>query len=315
MIIDSGEYDKDLFDIIVIGGGPAGLTAGIYARRALLKTLLIERMAPGGKVSTTHLIENYPGFPEGIGGAELSSLLYRQAQRFGLLVKTDNVVKVERDGRLFLVSGEDGEYLTKTIIVSTGTREKGLGVRGEEEFRGRGVSYCATCDGLFFRGKDVAVVGGGDTAIKEALFLARLVRSVTIIHRREGFRAEPIVIESARANPSILWKLNRIVLEIRGKNKVESVIIKNLLNEEVEEIKVDGVFIFIGQVTESEFLGGLVKRDKDGFIITDEGLMTHTPGIFAAGDVRANRLKQVVVAAAEGALAFHSANEYLKEWF
>lgn len=301
------------YDVIIIGGGPAGLTAGLYAGRANLKTALVERGMPGGQAATTEMIENYPGFPEGIMGPELMLRMADQARRFGVEFVTTNVERVrEEDGR-FILSCTDREMVGRALIIATGAEPKELGVKGERELRGRGVSYCATCDGAFFRDKKVAVVGGGDAAVEEALFLTKLVDKVYLIHRRDALRATKVLQERAFANPKIEFIWNTTVAEILGTDKVEALLLQDVKTGEKRSIAVDGVFIYIGMKPNTEFIRELVRVDEGGYLITDDNLMTSVPGIFAAGDVRQKKLRQVITAAADGAIAAVAVEKYLEE--
>lgn len=301
-----------IYDLTIIGGGPAGLTAGIYASRARLKVVLLEKGVPGGQIATTDRVENFPGFPEGISGLELASLLEKQAQNFGLEIKNLTEVKTLKPVETgYEIKTSEGTVLSKTVLIATGASPTRLGIKGEKEFTGRGVSYCATCDGAFFREKKVMVVGGGDSAIEEALYLARIAAEVTVVHRRDELRATKILQERAFENPKIKFVWNSHLVEIRGEEKVSSVVVKNKLTEEEQELEMDGVFIYIGLQPNSQWLPEEIKRDEKGFILTDECLMTNWKGVFAAGDVRANQLKQVITAAAEGALAAHLAEKFL----
>lgn len=300
-------------DLIIIGGGPAGLAAGIYAGRAKLDVLLLERGAPGGLAATTETIENYPGFPEGIGGAELMGQMLAQAQRFGLAVDSVNVEEISCADRHFVLKTEEGILESRAVILATGAEPELLHVPGEAELRGRGVSYCATCDGAFFREKTVAVVGGGDAAVEEAVFLTRFARKVLLIHRRDELRATRVVQQKARQNPKIEFVWNSVVEEVLGKSKVEGVRVKNVRLGETHVLNVGGVFIYIGQRPASRVVEELVQLDERGYVITDEKMQTSCPGLFAAGDVRKKLLRQVVTAVADGAIAAVAAGKYVEE--
>lgn len=305
------------YDIIIIGGGPAGLTAGLYSCRARMKTLLIEKMACGGQILITDTIENFPGFPEGIKGPDLSEWMLKQAQHFGLNVKTGEVKSVtppKGDKALFGIELDGGEKLEAlSVIIATGARWNSLNVPGEKELTGRGVSYCATCDGPLFRGKDVVVVGGGDTALEDALFLTKFAGKVTIVHRRDKLRATKILQERALANKKIELCLNSVAVEILGKNKVEAIAVKDVNTGKPKEIKADGVFVLIGLSPNSDIVKGLVKTDEKGYIISDDDMKTSVEGIFACGDVRKKLLRQVVTAAGDGATAAFSAEHYVEK--
>lgn len=301
------------YDLIIIGGGPAGLTAGLYAARARLNALLIERGIPGGQAAVTSHIENYPGFPEGIDGPELGQRIKEQASNFGLEFLTAEVSSVALDGDRKLVHTDQGTFQAKTLIIATGTQNATLGVPGEQEWKGRGVSYCATCDGAFFRDKTVAVVGGGDSAIDEALFLTRFAKEVIVIHRRDALRATKILQDRAFANPKIRFQWNSVVEEILGQDTVQRVVVRNVKTGQKTTLPVDGVFIYIGLKPNTAFLGDLLRLDERGYILTNEEMETNIPGIFAAGDVRAKTLRQVITACADGAIAAVNADRYLQE--
>jgi len=300
------------YDIIIIGGGPAGLTAGLYTSRSGLKTLLLEKVAPGGQAALAWTIENYPGFPEGINGPELTERIEKQAEKYGLEIKSGEVAKVkvsskdERSKGMLekVIKTEEGEeYKTVALIVATGTRPRKLGVPGEERLIGRGVSYCATCDGPLFKNRKVVVVGGGDAAVEEALFLSKFAEKTTLIHRRDELRATKIVQERAVSNPKLefLWKST--VTEILGETEVEGVKVRNIETGKDLTLEAKGVFIYIGTIPNTGFLKGIIEMDNKGFIITDENMETSVKGIYACGDVRKKLLKQVVTACGEGATA------------
>jgi len=297
-----------VYDVIIIGGGPAGLSAGIYAKRAMMNVLLIEKVGLGGQIIKTHMLENYPGFPE-VSGMELMEKMEEHAKKFDLEIMFADVRQIKDGGDVKTVVTSDGEFETKSVIVATGTRPKKLGVPGEDEFTGRGVSTCATCDGFFFTGKDVALVGGGDSAIVEAIFLTKMVNKVYVIHRRDELRAEKINQERAFKNPKIEFVWNSNLQSIEGTDTVGKVIVMNKLTEKVTEILVSGVFMYVGVEPGTDF----VEADKDGngFLINGPDLSTSVPGIFAAGDCRTTLLRQVATAVGDGALAAVSAERYL----
>ncbi len=300
------------YDLVIIGAGPAGLTAGIYAARARINSIIIEKMLPGGQVITTTKIENYPGFPNGIDGPELMMRFEEQVKNLGVEIKAPlEVKKMEINGNKKIIYTDNETIETKAIILATGAHLKTLNVPGEKDFTGKGVSYCGTCDAPFFRDRKVAVVGGGNTAIVEALHLTKFAQKVYVIHRRDELRAERALQEEAFANKKIEFIWNTIVKEIKGKENVESLVLENVKNRESSELKVDGCFIFIGIVPNSDLVKNLVELDENGFIITDEFGRTSTPGIFAAGDVRKGPLKQIATAVGDGAIAAISAEKYL----
>ena len=310
----SGNIDRgELYDVVIIGGGPAGLTAGLYASRARLKALLIEAMIVGGQMTTTDVIENYPGFSH-IVGAELSNLMDEQAKGFGLTVETGEVIGLELVGDQKLAKTGEKEYRAEAIILCTGTEYRKLGIPGEAEFTGRGVSYCATCDGAFFKDSKIVVVGGGDSALTEALFLTKFAKEVTIIHRRDALRATKIYQERAFGNPNIDFLWSTVVEEIKGNQTVESVLVKNVTSGEVREVPTEGVFMFIGITPKTAFLKGVVELDENGYILVDEeNLQTSVEGIFAAGDARKKLLRQVATAVGDGATAAFAVEKYLEE--
>lgn len=299
-------------DLVIVGGGPAGLTAGLYASRAQLHTLLIEKMVPGGQVASTYLIENYPGFPEGIPGPDLSQAMENQAKRFGLELVTGAVDHLAPNGKLWEVGWENKKLTTQGVIVATGVESVKLGVPGEEELKGRGVSYCATCDGPFFRDQDVGVVGGGNSAVDEALFLTRFAKRVYIIHRRNALRAEKILQDRALQNKKIEILWDTVVVKVLGQTGVEGLELNNVKTRETRTLPVNGVFFYVGLKPITEFLNGVVKLDEQGYVITDENMATSAGGIFAAGDVRQKLLRQVTTAVGDGATAAFAVERYLE---
>ncbi|MCX7974596.1 MAG: thioredoxin-disulfide reductase [Candidatus Aminicenantes bacterium] len=302
---------KGSYDVIIIGAGPAGLAAAIYTGRARLKTLILEKAIPGGQIMLTDWIENYPGFPEGIAPFELMDNFRKQALRFGAEIENDEVQSLERKGKEWLVHGRRDDYLAKAIIIATGSTYRRLGLEKEVRLIGRGVSYCATCDGAFFRDKVVAVIGGGDNALTEALFLTKFCRQVYIIHRRQTFRAVRILQERVAANEKIVVLWNSVVEEILGENKVEALKIKNVLNKEEKILPVDGVFISIGMEPQSAFLRGVVEMNEWGQIKVNRNLATNQPGLFAAGDVIEDCPRQVATAVGTGVAAAIAVDKYL----
>ncbi|MFC1477979.1 thioredoxin-disulfide reductase [Candidatus Margulisiibacteriota bacterium] len=289
------------YDVVIIGGGPAGLTAGIYAARARLKTLIIEMAITGGQIVLTSEIENYPGFPEIQTGFELGQAIEKQAKNFGVEIRQGIVSQVDLENKTVELGNEriEGKY----IVVATGSEPGKLGISGEKEFFGRGVSYCATCDGAFFKDKVVAVIGGGDSAVEEAIYLSKIAAKVYVIHRRDELRAVKIIQEKAFANPKIEFLLSHIPVEIKGDKTVDSIVLENKKNGENVTKEVNGVFFYVGQNPNSGFLKGQCKLDDNGFIITSEKMETSVDGVYAAGDVRDTVLRQVVTAAADGAVA------------
>lgn len=301
----------EVWDVLVIGAGPAGLTAAIYAARAGLKTMVLERGAAGGQIGTVDRVDNYPGFPSGISGAELAMNLESQARGFGAEMASGEVGTSGLD--LASTIKEVAGHRARAVILATGAHPRKLGVPGEERLWGRGVSYCATCDGAFFRGKKVMVIGGGDSAVTEALFLTRLAFEVSVVHRRESFRAAHNLVERLKQAGNVELLLNRVPVEIIGEDTVERVALREPNGQSTEEVDVSGVFIYVGMDPETAFLRGQVDLDPGGYIITDEHLRTRVPGVYAAGDVRVKELRQVVTAAADGAIAAMSAEKDLAQ--
>ncbi|NLL18231.1 MAG: thioredoxin-disulfide reductase [Clostridia bacterium] len=311
---DKQEGYRLIYDQLILGGGPAGLTAGLYAARGGRKVALIERAMPGGQAFLTNEIENYPGFPQGIGGPELMMAFQEQATRFGLEIINNDIVKVDLAGEIKSLTGADGTvYQARTVIIATGAEPRKLGVPGEEEFRGRGVSYCATCDGAFFRNKKVAVVGGGDAAVEEAMFLTRFAQQVVIIHRRDELRAINVLQERAKEHEKIEFRLNTVVEAIQGGQKVETLRLRNVVTGEIQEEPFDGVFIFVGTKPNTKFLEGVLTLDENGCIVTNADMGTSLKGVYAAGDVRNTPFRQVATAVGDGAMAAGSAELYLAE--
>jgi thioredoxin reductase (NADPH) len=304
--------EKKIYKVIIVGGGPAGLTAGLYTSRSRLNTLLIEIGLLGGQMTITELIENYPGFPQGINGDELSRLMEEQAKRFELEVVSQDVVEVKLEGDKKVVKTEEGSYLCEALIICTGTEYRKLGVPGEKEFAGKGVSYCATCDGAFFKDSQIVVVGGGDSALTEALYLTKFVKELTIVHRRDALRGTKIYQERVFANPKIKLLWNSVIQEIKGDSVVRSVIVKNVKTGEVNEHPIEGAFLFVGLLPRTQFLKGLVNVDEAGYIVTDENCETSVKGIFAAGDCRKKLLRQVATAVGDGATAAFAVEKYLE---
>ena len=313
------EKDKEegIYDAIIMGGGPAGSTAGIYLSRARMNTLLIEKALPGGQAILTEIIENYPGFPLGIAGPELMQKMEEQAVGFGLKIGYGEVEEIKKkegkEDKVRIVKINNKEHKTLTIILASGAEASKLEIPGEEELRGRGVSYCATCDAPFFKDQKIVVVGGGDTAIEEALYLTKFVREATIIHRRGRLRATRILQERVFSNKKINFAWDSVVTKILGKEKVEGVLVQNKKTGEEREISCQGIFVFVGNIPNSKFFNKLIKLDKKGYILTDDNMMTSQEGIYACGDVRKKLLRQVVTACGEGATAAFAAQKYIEE--
>lgn len=304
------------YEVVIIGGGPAGLAAAIYTSRSRLKTLLIESYVTPCQAVTTDLVENFPGFPEGIGGFDLVDKFKKQAEKFGteFIVSDVKGIKEYKDKNkiVWQIETEDKLYSSASIIIASGARPKQLSVIGEDRLRGKGVSYCATCDGAIFKDKEVAVIGGGDSAIEEALFLTKFVNKLTIIHRRDALRAAKILQERAFDNKKISFSWDSVVTEISGDNKVAGIKIKNVKTNKESELKCDGVFIFAGYIPNTDFVKGLLKLDENGYIAAGEDAKTSKPGIFAAGDCRKKLLRQMITACGDGATAAVSCKQYLE---
>ena len=304
--------ETKIYEVIIIGGGPGGLTAGLYTSRARLSTLLIESALYGGQMTTTELVENYPGFPQGVTGDDLSRLMEEQAKKFGMETVTEEVVKVSLEGDMKAVQTYESTYRCESLIICTGTEYRKLGVPGEEVFAGKGVSYCATCDGAFFKDSQIVVVGGGDSALTEALFLTKFAKELTLIHRRDALRGTKIYQERVLSNPKIKMLWNSVVQEIKGDSIVRSIVVKNVKTGEVKEFDTEGVFLFVGLSPRTQFIKGLVNLDEAGYIITDENCETSVKGIFAAGDCRKKLLRQVATAVGDGATSAFAAEKYLE---
>lgn len=311
--LESKLFFKIMKNVIIIGSGPAGYTAAIYSSRASLEPLVFEGLTPGGQLVISHEVENYPGFPETISGAELMMKFKKQAERFGAEFKNEEVTKIEKKENCFVVHAGSGAYETKTVIVATGATARRLPIPTEEKFYGRGVSGCATCDGAFFREKEVLVVGGGNTAMEDAAFLTKFANKVTIVHRREYLRAAPIEVEKNKNNPKIEWMIPYVVEEILGDQVVEGAILKNRETGDTKKINCDGIFVAIGHDPQTKSLKGLIELDDEGFIKTEPNTTkTSVPGIFACGDVMDPVYKQAVTSAGTGCMAALDAQKYLE---
>jgi len=299
--------------LVIVGGGPAGLTAGIYAGRARLATVLIEREILGGQITYTPLLENYPGFPEGVSGNQIGQLMEKQARAQGIAIVLDEVtgLEVRPEGKLVKTTGET--YRARAVILAGGCRRLLINAPGEKEFTGRGVFYCATCDGPLYRNKAVVVVGGGDAAITEALHMTRFASSVTIIHRRSQLRASKVLQERAFAEPKMKFAWDSVVKEIKGDKMVTGVVLHNVVTGQTSQIEADGVLVAIGHVPNTEYLKGIVNLDEAGYIITDQMMATNVAGVFAAGDIRHDSIRQVVSAAGDGGTAAVAAERYISE--
>ena len=309
---------REPVDVLIIGAGPAGLTAAIYSGRALLSTVVLEKGLPGGQLNETDLIENWPGFTDAISAPELMKQIRGQAERFGASIVLDDVLRLEPGVSVHEIVTSQGSYRARTIILAPGSRPRELPAENASRFKGKGVSYCATCDGFFFQGKDIIQIGAGDSGLTEALFLTRFANSVTIVVRHpeddpKAFRATAILQKRAKEHPKIRFLWNRIVDSVEGDDRVSGVCVRHLATSEVETIPIDGVFVNIGHLPQTDFLRGSIDLDKEGYIQTDAFLHTNVPGIFAAGDARvnANQYAQAIVAAGEGAIAAIEAEKHL----
>ncbi len=299
------------YDVIIIGGGPAGLSAGIYTARARLSTLLIEKAAIGGQIINAGQVENYPGYADGVNGIDLTQAMHQQAEKFGMETLYDEVIGLEVNGKDKIIKTPQGDFIAKAVIIAGGAERQKLGVPGEAEFTGKGVSYCATCDGAFFRDKTVAVIGGGNAAAHEALELTKFATKVILIHRRHELRATKIVQEKLLADKKveILW--DTVVLEIVGDKLVNKIKLRNVITNKESTLNVSGVFVSVGAQPATGYLKGLVTLDAVGAVVVNDKLETNVPGIFAAGDIRSGSIRQVVGAAGDGAVAAINAGKYL----
>lgn len=302
----------EVYDVLIIGGGPGGLTTGLYAGRAQLKTAMIEKMMPGGQVISTDFIENYPGFEDGVGGIDLMQRMEKQARRFGLQVLTGTVQAIDLESNPKKITASGKEYFAKAVVIATGTTPRLLGIPGEKELKGRGVSYCATCDGPFFKDKDIVVIGGGSSGVQESLYLTRFVKSITLVEYMGQLNAERILQERIRKEPKVTIRTNHQVLAINGEQTVQSVLIKNRANGEEKLINASGVFIWVGVQPNTDFLVGKLEMDKWNFIKTDVMMATSVPGVFAIGDVRDSSVRQITTAVGDGTTAAISALKYVE---
>ncbi len=303
-----------IHDLVIVGSGPAGYTAAIYAARAQLSPIVLAgSVSAGGALMNTTEVENYPGFVEGVLGPELMTRMQEQAERFGADIRYEDVTALDLDGEIKRVTTDDGVYETRTVIISTGSEYRKLGIDGEERLSGHGVSYCATCDGFFFKDQDIAVVGGGDSAMEEALYLTRFARSVTVIHRRDQLRASAVMAERAKANPKISFAWNSRVVGLSGRQSLESVTLEDTATGERRELAVTGLFVAIGQIPRSELVAGALELDKAGYIVVrPPSQRTAIPGVFACGDVADPHYQQAVTAAGSGCRAALDAQHYLE---
>jgi thioredoxin reductase (NADPH) len=305
--------DKKIYDVMIVGGGGAGLTAALYTSRANLSTILFEKLVSGGQIASTDWVENYPGFPEGVLGSEIAQKMEAQAVRYGAKIVYEEVKSLSRKGDVFEAVSDEAGYTARTVILAMGASFRRIGVPNEKELTGKGVSYCATCDGAFFKGKKVLAVGGGDSALQEGIFLTRFAERVTIVHRRDKLRASPILQGRAKTNPRMDFIWNSVVEKIIGEKKVESVLLRDLKTGEAKDLPVDGVFVFIGHDPNSSLAKDFVALDEKGYIMTDASLSASVPGVFAAGEVRRGAVRQLVAACGEGCAAALSAQAFLDD--
>lgn len=300
-----------IYDMVIIGGGPGGYTAALYAARAGLKVVVLEKLSAGGQMALSHQIDNYPGFVEGIDGFSLAEKMQAQAERFGAESELAEVLSLKLDGPLKEIETDDGTFCGKTVVIATGASPRYLGVPGEQELVGRGVNYCAACDGMFYRGKTVVIVGGGNSAAADALMLSRVAKKVILVHRRDTLRATKVYHEPLMQAPNVEFRWNSAVEELLRDSRLTGVRVKNLLTGEEETIDCDGLFVSIGRAPATALVQGLLELDKGGYIVAGESTETSVPGVYAVGDVRTKVLRQVVTAVADGAMAVHHAEEYL----
>ena len=304
---------EKIYDLIIIGGGPGGYTAALYGARAGLSTLVLEKLSAGGQMALTHRIDNYPGFPQGADGFDLAESMQQQAEQFGAVTEYAEVYATDLKSQPKVVRTSEGDFRGKAVIIATGAGPKTLGVPGEQELIGRGVNYCAACDGMFYRDKTVVVVGGGNTAAADAMLLSRVAKKVILVHRRDSLRATKIYHEPLMKAENVEFAWNSQVAEILQDQKVRGVMLKNVYSGELRQVECDGIFVSVGRQPVTKFLNGQLELDKNGYILAGESTVTNIPGVFAVGDVRTKFLRQVVTAVADGAVAVHMAEEFLAE--
>ena len=300
-----------IYDMIIVGSGPGGCTAALYAARAGLSVLVVEKLSAGGQMALTEQIDNYPGFPEGVDGFQLSMNMQQQAERFGAKTKYAEVLQLQLEGEVKTVRTNEGSYQAKTVVISTGANPRQLGVDRENEMIGRGVGYCAHCDGMFYKGKTVAVVGGGNSAVAEALYLSRIAKEVILIHRRDTLRATQIYHKPLQEASNIRFVWNSEVVELLGEEVLNGIKVKNLISGEVEQLETQGLFVSIGRKPATDLVKEQLTLDSAGYIMAGEDTKTTLPGVYAVGDVRTKELRQIVTAVADGAMAAHVAEQYL----
>lgn len=302
-----------LYDVIVIGGGPGGYTSALYAARANLSVAILEKLSPGGQMGTTDVIDNYPGFPQGVNGFELAMQMKEGAERFGAQTQLAEVTQVELAGQVKTIHTSGGDYQARTVVLATGAHPRELGLPGERELRGRGVSYCATCDGMFYRGKTVVVVGGGNTAVSDVLYLSRLCEKVYLVHRRDTLRASKVYLDPLQKAENVEFVWDSEVKQLLRDQAVTGVRVRNKKTGEERDIPCGGVFVAVGYLPNTELYRGQVELDEAGYVLADETTQTNLPGVFAVGDLRKKPLRQVVTAASDGAVAAHFIEEYLNQ--
>lgn len=302
-----------IYDLVIIGGGPGGYTAALYGARAGLSTLVLEKLSAGGQMALTHRIDNYPGFPEGADGFELAESMQQQAERFGAVTEYAEVYSADLNAQPKIIETSEGNFQARAVIIATGAGPRELGVPKEKELIGRGVNYCAACDGMFYKGKTVVVVGGGNTAAADAMLLSRVAKKVILVHRRDSLRATKIYHQPLMEAENVEFAWNSQVVEILHDQKVTGVVLKDVHSGEIRQVECDGIFVSVGRKPVTEFLGGQIELDKGGYILAGESTMTNISGVFAVGDVRTKFLRQVVTAVADGAAAVHMAEEFLAE--
>jgi len=304
---------QHIYDMIVIGGGPGGYTAALYAARAGLSTLVLEKLSAGGQMALTSQVDNYPGFADGVDGFELGQQMQEGAERFGAKTELAEVLSMELDGTVKTVHTTEGIFYSKTVVLSTGANPRLLGVAKEKELTGKGVNYCAHCDGMFYRGKTVVVVGGGNTAAADALHLSRLCKKVYLVHRRDSLRATKIYHKPLMNAENVEFLWNSTVTELHSGEKLTGIRIQNVLTGEETDLECDGIFVSIGRSSATDLVKGQLELDDGGYVVADESTRTNLPGVFAVGDIRTKALRQIITAAADGAIAAHFADEYLAE--
>ena len=302
-----------IYDLVIIGGGPGGYTAALYGARAGLSTLVLEKLSAGGQMALTHRIDNYPGFPEGADGFELAESMQQQAEYFGAETEYAEVYGVDLNAQPRVIDTSEGKFLSRAVIIATGAGPRELGVPKEKELIGRGVNYCAACDGAFYKGRTVVVVGGGNTAAADAMLLSRVAKKVILVHRRDSLRATKIYHQPLMEAENVEFAWNSQIAEILHDQKVRGVVLKDVNSGELRQVECDGIFVSVGRKPVTEFLGGQLDLDKNGYILAGESTVTNIPGVFAVGDVRTKFLRQVVTAVADGAVAVHKAEEFLAE--